>query len=1008
MSDKAEKTCPLCAEEMDFTDQQLKPCKCGYDICVWCWHHIMDMAEKDGIEGLCPACRVPYDKEKIVGMAANCGRVVAEISTERKLKSQKTKGKPSEGRKQLSSVRVVQRNLVYVVGLPLNLGDEDLLQQKEYFGRYGKVLKVSMSRTTTGVIQQFPNNTCSVYITYSKEEEAARCIQAVHGFTLDGRPLRACFGTTKYCHAWLRNIPCSNPDCLYLHEIGSQVDSFTKDEIVPAHTRVQEITGATTNLQCRSGNVLPPPLDENAGNCTALPVKPAVNNASNLYPSLPSLANPTKCSPPNSSYGRPAALPPGAAWGMRASSSHPSMTSTSTLDAIGKQRADATGVSVSISSAVASPVPKRALPSDLRKKLAFTEEKQCSQAKEKLDSSINKYDGSDLVNSSPDLNNTQHRQPAMEDQVKTGLSTDNMEDVALKKSYSPAHEKSAWDDDSSDDDLCGSSKYISNGISDARHSVDRVSNVVPDELEISMSSNEPLKEIVTSEGPKQLASSGSTTEEQYDRTSIMPSTYTEVDEDIRSFNIQRLKDSQIVNRPSHLKSLMAPVHISNYASEPLIHMEDGLGSINMNGNSSIAGVSGQDGSHLHASSAPMTTNGYNLMPPSENGHTFSNAEENQVKIYGSHVEKRLFSSKDLREHSIISDILSMDLESDGSLAAHNLARLFSDVDKQHGSQMLSTSWIAQSNNNQSRFSFARQEESCYRTYAESSNPNFRQPSFSHNVIDSRNQYLDKVGPNSSVGFNNYEEYNIPSRNEAAISFNRISASRSPPVSAPPGFSMPNRTVPPPPPGFTSFERVDRTLNMPSEHSLNHSLFRSSSEALPSGNMYSNGDIEFMDPAILAVGKGRLPVSGNSYDIDRRSNFISELGQFENEARLNLLMQRSLTPQRGLQNGLTYPADSYGLYLQQVEQSHGNNYSPFAQVSQQQQQQYGNGFLSNSSSNGQHHDGWRDLDSQYANNITVADLIKNERLGFNKRYNGFEDAAFCMPTSADLYNRSFGM
>ncbi|RDX78165.1 CCR4-NOT transcription complex subunit 4 [Mucuna pruriens] len=162
MSDEGERACPLCAEEMDLTDQQLKPCKCGYEICVWCWHHIMDMAEKDDTEGRCPACRSPYDKEKIVGMAANCERLLAEVHMERKMKNQKAKIKPSEARKQLSSVRVIQRNLVYIVGLPLNLADEDLLQRREYFGQYGKVLKVSMSRTAAGVVQQFPNNTCSV------------------------------------------------------------------------------------------------------------------------------------------------------------------------------------------------------------------------------------------------------------------------------------------------------------------------------------------------------------------------------------------------------------------------------------------------------------------------------------------------------------------------------------------------------------------------------------------------------------------------------------------------------------------------------------------------------------------------------------------------------------------------------------------------------------------------------------------------------------------------------
>ncbi|KAI8005561.1 CCR4-NOT transcription complex subunit 4 [Camellia lanceoleosa] len=149
-----------------------------------------------------------------------------EMNMERKVKPQKAKGKTSEGRKQLSSVRVIQRNLVYIVGLPLNLADED---RRQYFGQYGKVLKVSISRTAAGAIQHFANNTCSVYITYSKEEEVVRCVGISY--------CSACFGTTKYCHAWLRNVSCSNPDCLYLHEIGTQEDSFTKDGIISAYTR---------------------------------------------------------------------------------------------------------------------------------------------------------------------------------------------------------------------------------------------------------------------------------------------------------------------------------------------------------------------------------------------------------------------------------------------------------------------------------------------------------------------------------------------------------------------------------------------------------------------------------------------------------------------------------------------------------------------------------------------------------------------------------------------------
>ena len=49
--------CPLCLEEMDVTDRNFRPCKCGYQICLFCYRHI-----KDDLNGLCPACRTPYDE----------------------------------------------------------------------------------------------------------------------------------------------------------------------------------------------------------------------------------------------------------------------------------------------------------------------------------------------------------------------------------------------------------------------------------------------------------------------------------------------------------------------------------------------------------------------------------------------------------------------------------------------------------------------------------------------------------------------------------------------------------------------------------------------------------------------------------------------------------------------------------------------------------------------------------------------------------------------------------
>ncbi|KZV24286.1 hypothetical protein F511_01768 [Dorcoceras hygrometricum] len=243
------------------------------------------MAAKEETEGRCPACRTIYDKEKIVAMQTECGRAMSK-SSNRKNKPPKVKPKTTEVKKDLTNVRVIQRKMVYVIGLPLSLADEDLLQRKEYFGQYGKVDKVSLSRTAGGAIQQFVNETCSVYITYSKEEEAIRCIQSVHGFVLEGRFLRASFGTAKYCHAWLKNMPCNNPACLYLHSIGADEDSFGKDEVAAVHTRsrVQQIVGAIDNVVTRSGDVLPPPVDDLCSSNSAFTDRFTVQNTVDVVP----------------------------------------------------------------------------------------------------------------------------------------------------------------------------------------------------------------------------------------------------------------------------------------------------------------------------------------------------------------------------------------------------------------------------------------------------------------------------------------------------------------------------------------------------------------------------------------------------------------------------------------------------------------------------------------------------------------------------------------------------
>ena len=54
----------------------------------------------------------------------------------------------SENRKHLANVRVVQKNLVFVVGLSPRLADSDILRKPEYFGKFGKIHKVVINHST--------------------------------------------------------------------------------------------------------------------------------------------------------------------------------------------------------------------------------------------------------------------------------------------------------------------------------------------------------------------------------------------------------------------------------------------------------------------------------------------------------------------------------------------------------------------------------------------------------------------------------------------------------------------------------------------------------------------------------------------------------------------------------------------------------------------------------------------------------------------------------------------
>ncbi|KAF8274237.1 hypothetical protein EI94DRAFT_1794454 [Lactarius quietus] len=247
-SDEEEaKECPLCLEEMDISDLNFKPCQCEYQICRFCWNHI-----RRNLNNKCPACRRDYSDE--VGQFKPINKEdQRRLVQQKKQRERERKDLDTLGRRHLANVRVVQRNVVYVVGIGPRFAKEEListLRSNDYFGQYGRISKII-------IVKRTPPGThvpvVGLYITYHRKEDAARCIAAVDGSASPGggnEIMRASYGTTKYCMSFLRGVNCPDHNCMNLHEWGDEKDCFTKEDLTTLQHTIKdtEVTRKSTVL----------------------------------------------------------------------------------------------------------------------------------------------------------------------------------------------------------------------------------------------------------------------------------------------------------------------------------------------------------------------------------------------------------------------------------------------------------------------------------------------------------------------------------------------------------------------------------------------------------------------------------------------------------------------------------------------------------------------------------------------------------------------------------------
>ena len=127
----------------------------------------------------------------------------------------------------LSKQRIIQKNLVHFQGFPDSIYDKDLLLTPEYFGQYGRIIKIVLVSKEDKVLKKKTN---SAYLTFEKKEQAAYCILSVDSIKISNHLVRAFFGTSKYCTHFLNNYHCFNEEkCNFLHYIAEPSDIINEN-----------------------------------------------------------------------------------------------------------------------------------------------------------------------------------------------------------------------------------------------------------------------------------------------------------------------------------------------------------------------------------------------------------------------------------------------------------------------------------------------------------------------------------------------------------------------------------------------------------------------------------------------------------------------------------------------------------------------------------------------------------------------------------------------------------
>ena len=121
----------------------------------------------------------------------------------------------------LSNKFYLIKNIVFISNIPKEFFTKEILFQKKFLGQYGHINQICLINNN-----KIEN---SLIVHFDTVNQAALAIIALNNFEINEKKIKISYYNTRYCHFFLNNKECPNPNCFYIHT--NKINDYIYKEI---------------------------------------------------------------------------------------------------------------------------------------------------------------------------------------------------------------------------------------------------------------------------------------------------------------------------------------------------------------------------------------------------------------------------------------------------------------------------------------------------------------------------------------------------------------------------------------------------------------------------------------------------------------------------------------------------------------------------------------------------------------------------------------------------------